>query len=82
MRYFCLKERTVESMQGFGNKPLFGAFTEAIINTVKSLGIFVQSTKRFMEVVKVVFKQNGFIASGLNATVQVARKPVNFTVSI
>lgn len=67
---------------GFGNKSVFDFLNEAILNTIKSLGTFVQNTKRFMEVVKVVFKQNGFVASGLNATIRVAEKPVNFTVAI
>jgi hypothetical protein len=68
-------------MQGvFGNKPLFGVFDEAIQNTLKVLGTYVQQTKAFMEVVKVVFKQSGFVASGLSTSVRVAEKPVSFVV--
>jgi hypothetical protein len=70
-------------MQGvFGNKPLFGAFDEVIQNTLKVLGTYVQQTKTFMEVVKVVFKQSGFVASGLTASVRVAEKPVNLTIGL
>ena len=65
----------------FGNKALFGMFDEVLQATFVSLGTFVQNTKTFMEGVKVIFKQNGFVASGLKATIRVARKPVNFSVN-
>jgi hypothetical protein len=70
-------------MQGtFGNKPLFGLYDEVLNKTFKSLGTYVGNTRKFMEVVKVIFKQQGFVASGLTATIQVAKKPVNFNVSV
>lgn len=70
-------------MQGsFGNKPIFGLYDEVLNKTFQSLGTYVKNTRTFMEVVKVIFKQNGFVASGLTATIQVAQKPVNFSVSV
>jgi hypothetical protein len=32
----------------------------------------------FLEYIKIIFEQKGFVASGLNASVVVARKPVTF----
>jgi hypothetical protein len=41
---------------------------------IKLLGNFIG----FLEYIKVIFEQKGFVASGLSAQVVVARKPVNF----
>jgi hypothetical protein len=68
--------------QSFGRKALFGTFDEAILNIVKGLGTFTLSTKLFMEQVKVIYKQNGFVATGLNAQIKVAMKPVSFSVAL
>jgi hypothetical protein len=71
-------------MQGnaFGAKPLFGIFDEVMIALLKGLGTFVTTTRTFMEQVKVIYKQNGFVASGLSAQIRVAMKPVNFSISM
>ena len=71
-------------MQGntFGAKPLFGVFDEIMISLLKGLGTFVTTTRTFMEQVKVIYKQNGFVASGLSAQIRVAMKPVNFNVGM
>ncbi len=41
---------------------------------IKLLGNFIG----FLEYIKVIFEQKGFVASGIKANVMVARKPVNF----
>lgn len=66
----------------FGAKPLFGVYDEIMIALLRGLGIFVTSTRQFMEQVKVIYKQKGFVASGLSAQIKVAMKPVNFSISM
>lgn len=66
----------------FGTKPLFGIYDEILISLLRGIGTFVTSTRQFMEQVKVIYKQNGFIASGLSAQIKVAMKPVNFSISM
>lgn len=71
-------------MQGvaFGQKPLFGIYEEMTLALLRGLGTFVTTTRTFMEQVKVIYKQNGFVASGLSAQLYVAMKPVNFNVGM
>ncbi len=66
----------------FGSKPLFGVYDEILLALLRGLGTFVTTTRTFMEQVKVIYKQNGFVASGLSAQIKVAMKPVNFSVSM
>jgi hypothetical protein len=66
----------------FGAKPLFGVYDEIMIALLRGLGTFVGTTRTFMEQVKVIYKQKGFVASGLSAQIRVAMKPVNFSVSM
>ena len=66
----------------FGTKPLFGVYDEILIALLRGIGTFVTSTRQFMEQVKVIYKQNGFVASGLSAQIRVAMKPVNFSISM
>ena len=67
---------------GFGNKSVFNTFDDVFAATFKSLTTYVVNTKTFMETVKVIFKQKGFVASGLKTSVKVALNPVNFNISM
>lgn len=69
-------------MASFGFKPLFGFFNEPVLNTLTSLGTFLTSTKTFMESVKVIYKQNGFVATGLTAQIRVAPRPIEFAIGL
>ncbi len=63
----------------FGRKSLFGVYDDVKIDILKGLGTFATNTKAFLESVKVIFKQNGFVASaGLKAKIYVAPKPISF----
>jgi hypothetical protein len=66
----------------FGNKSIFNTFDDVFAATLKSLTTYVVNTKTFMEGVKVIFKQKGFVASGLKTSVKVALKPVSFNTAI
>jgi len=66
----------------FGTKPLFGVYDEIIISLLRGIGTFVTTTRTFMEQVKVIYKQNGFVASGLSAQIRVAMKPVDFSIGM
>ena len=61
-------------------KSLFGVYNDNFIQIVSLLTTFVTNTKTFMETVKMVFKQKGFVASGLSTQIRVAPKPVNFSI--
>ena len=61
-------------------KSLFGTYSDNFIQVMSLLSIFVTNTKNFMEAVKIVFKQKGFVASGLSTQIRVAPKPVNFSI--
>jgi hypothetical protein len=62
------------------SKYLFGFYNDALLNVLNSLGMFLTSTKGFMESVKIIYKQNGFVASGLSTQIRVAPRPVNFAI--
>jgi hypothetical protein len=66
----------------FGAKPLFGVFDEILIALLRGIGSYATTTRTFMEQVKIIYKQKGFVASGLSAQIKVAMKPVNFSVSL
>ncbi len=61
-------------------KLLFGHYNEALLDVLNSLGMFLTSTKGFMESVKVIYKQNGFVASGVTAQIRIAPNPIDFAV--
>jgi hypothetical protein len=61
-------------------KPLFEFNVEPLLNMLNTLGTFLTNTKGFMESVKVIYKQNGFVASGLTAQIRVAPRPINFAI--
>ncbi len=67
-------------MSSLNFKLLFGFNNESILNTLNTLGTFLTSTKTFMETVKVIYKQNGFVASGLTAQIRVAPRPIEFAI--
>ncbi len=69
-------------MASLGLKLLFGFNNEPILNTLGTLGTFLTSTRTFMESVKVIYKQNGFVASGLTAQIRVAPRPIEFSIGI
>ncbi len=63
----------------FGRKSLFGVYDDVKIDILKGLGTFATNTKAFLESVKIIFKQKGFVASaGLKAKIYVAPKPISF----
>lgn len=64
------------------SKTLFGVYNEALLNMLNTLGTFLTSTRGFMESVKVIYKQNGFVATGLTAQIRVAPNPINFAIGV
>ena len=69
-------------MYSTGNKAMFANDNQGMNNTFKALQKFIISTRRFMENVKTVYKQKGFIAVGLDATIKVAPNPVSLRIAI
>jgi hypothetical protein len=68
-------------MQGsFGKKPLFGIYDEMVLNLVKGVSLFTKNTRKFMETVKVIMKQEGLVMKSLKAQIYVAKDPVHFVV--
>ena len=61
-------------------KNLFGFYNDGLFNMLNTLGKFLTNTKAFMEGVKTIYKQNGFVASGISAQIRFAPKPINFAV--
>jgi hypothetical protein len=60
-----------------GIKPLyqFNRFGSLVTNLLQ----FVKNTTTFVDKVKIIFEQKGFIASGLKATIQVNKVPLSFS---
>jgi hypothetical protein len=62
----------------FGRKPLFGNYDELSLTLTSGIKLFTQNTKKFMETVKVIMKQQGLVLSKLKAEITVAKTPINF----
>jgi hypothetical protein len=69
-------------MYSTGNKAMFANDNQGMNNTFKALQSFIVNTRRFMENVKTVYKQKGFVATGLQTSIQVAPKPVGLRVAV
>ena len=65
--------------RAFGRKPLFGNFDELSLNLTSGIKLFTQNTRKFMETIKVIMKEQGLVLSAkLKTEILVARKPINF----
>jgi hypothetical protein len=64
----------------FGRKPLFNAFDDVKVELFRNLTTFVDHTRVFLETVKVIFQQKGFISKGLRANIRIAPKPIRFVI--
>lgn len=64
------------------NTDIFGLndydpFTLLISSDLNNITLVLQSLSHAFEIVQVVLKQKGFVASGLNVAVPIAKNPVN-----
>jgi hypothetical protein len=64
-----------------GSKVLFDTSKQQAIKIFQGLNKLAITTRTFLEQVKIIFNQKGFVASGLTAEIRVALVPVNFTVA-
>ncbi len=64
----------------FGRKALFNMYDDVKIDVFKNLANFVGHTRVFLETVKVIFQQKGFVSKGITATIRVAPKPIHFVI--
>ena len=65
------------SRGGVSIKPLYQF--DRLGSVVNNLVQFVKNTITFVDKVKIVFEQKGFIASGLKATISVNKVPLSFS---
>ncbi len=49
------------------------------VEIIKSLGFIVKNTATFVEKLKVIFEQKGYVAVGIKATVLVNKKKLAFS---
>jgi hypothetical protein len=60
-------------------RSLFLQATDSIVTEFLNLNIQLQANfVNFLEYVKIIFEQKGYVATGLSASVVVARNPVTF----
>lgn len=64
--------------KAFGRKPIFGNYDELSLTLTSGIKLFTQNTRKFMETVKVIMKQQGLVLSKLKAEITVAKTPINF----
>jgi hypothetical protein len=69
------------SCAGSRSKPLFDPSPQYTVKIFQGLSKLAINTRTFLEQVKIIFNQKGFVASGLTAEIRVALNPVNFTVA-
>jgi hypothetical protein len=67
---------------GISSKILFDPARQQTVKLLQGLSKLATTTRTFMEQVKIIFNQKGFVASGLQAEIRIAMKPVNFAVSM
>jgi hypothetical protein len=61
------------------SRSLFLKATDSIVTDILNLNIQLQANFiSFLNYVKIIFEQKGYVASGLSAQVMVARNPVTF----
>jgi hypothetical protein len=60
-------------------RSLFLQATDSVVTEFLNLNIQLQANfVNFLEYVKIIFEQKGYVATGLSASVVVARNPVTF----
>jgi hypothetical protein len=64
--------------KAYGRKPIFGNYDELSLTLTSGIKLFTQNTRKFMETVKVIMKQQGLVLSKLKAEITVAKTPINF----
>ena len=70
----------MDLQEQFGRKALFNMYDDAKIDVFKSIATFVGHTRVFLETVKVIFQQSGFVSKGISASIQIAPKPIKFMI--
>lgn len=55
----------------------YDPFTLLLSQDLANIGLVLKSLSNAFEIVQVVLKQKGFVASGLNVSVPIAKNPVN-----
>ena len=59
------------------SKPLF--FKSPLTDVLTNFQVFTENVSVFIDKVKVIFEQKGYVASGLKAKVMVNKKPLSFS---
>jgi hypothetical protein len=72
----------MSGMCSMTRKVLWDNSSQHILKLLQGMGKLATNTKVFMEQVKIIFNQKGFVASGLSAEIRVAPNPVNFAISM
>jgi hypothetical protein len=65
------------SRGGISVKPLYQM--DRLGSIVTNLIKFLKNTSVFIDKVKIIFEQKGFVASGLKATIKVNKVPLSFS---
>jgi hypothetical protein len=65
------------SRGGISIKPLYQF--DRLGSLVNNLLQFVKNTTTFVDKVKIIFEQKGFVATGLKATIMVNKVPLSFS---
>jgi hypothetical protein len=70
----------MDLQEQFGRKPLFNMYDDVKFDVFKSIATFVGHTRIFLETVKVIFQQKGFVSKGISANIRIAPKPIHFMI--